>query len=541
LKIRYKLVAFGSKSITEKGGEVKKNFRSVLERGLPDPDNGSGEGNRETLNLRTGETFNALDGAPKEQGGRLRALVASEGDLFAEYDDYVSKNWALVTANLRLSDFPARQWDSATAQEIVEALKEPTVIQHVENFGATLYLLPENFVPLTLAFETREGSRGLLQITKFEDSPRSLKIRYKLLGKNSDDGAALKPIPPRAAELLKETESLYRMRNSSNPNAEKEFLERLAALTREMDSVLAGTVAEPLLKEQKAETLKLQKAQQTKDEAKVKEATARLKSLGKQIVALIDPSLEMVNGKNVSKSPNSPPENEFVMTHRAKLGQALLDASRDFAEEHQWKHNGERGGTTNGILSVTIEAIDLNGKRVAFQDAQQADGTCRFTVKVEDGSEFSAERIGTAIARRLKLRAGWEESFPQNEKANLQFSAPKLSPEQRAALMTEAQQAFSKFVRSDLKTRGENIPEEFWGPITKSLKPIRVVDDRANIKIVLSDDDIETGLYINLPISSFAPNKADFLEFIPLSQPDDHVFGQIYFYALQKAKERQSR
>jgi hypothetical protein len=113
----------------------------------------------------------------------LALRTASEGDLVAEYDDFISGTWALVTAGLKLSDFPNRQWDTATSAELNEALEEPTAMRHVEHSGAVLYVLPENFLPLTLAFEARDGARGLFQVTEIVHEPRSVKVRYKLLDK----------------------------------------------------------------------------------------------------------------------------------------------------------------------------------------------------------------------------------------------------------------------------------------------------------------------------------------------------------------------
>ncbi len=160
------------------------SLTTAVERVLNDPDNGSGERNRETLNLRTGEQLSALDEAPKDRGGRLRALLSSKGDLFAEYDNFVAKRWALTTAGLMLSDFPTRQWDKATSADVNEALEEPSALQRVEHSGATLYLLPDGLLPLTLAFKTQTGERGLLQVTALHDNPRAITIRYKLVRNN---------------------------------------------------------------------------------------------------------------------------------------------------------------------------------------------------------------------------------------------------------------------------------------------------------------------------------------------------------------------
>jgi hypothetical protein len=168
-------------------------FGPVLERVLLDPDSWGGRSNHETLRLRAGELSSVLDGVAKESGGRLRALTASDGDLFAEYDDYVGKRWALVTAGLKLCDLAPRQWETATVAEVQQALETPLVIPHVEHYGAILYLLPEGLSPMTFGFRTRQGDCGLLQITGFTDNPRSVKLRYKLVTAAESDAGASQP------------------------------------------------------------------------------------------------------------------------------------------------------------------------------------------------------------------------------------------------------------------------------------------------------------------------------------------------------------
>lgn len=116
----------------------------------------------------------------------------------------------------------------------------------------------------------------------------------------------------------------------------------------------------------------------------------------------------------------------------------------------------------------------------------------------------------------------------QSEKTTI----PALSQEQQIALLKDAQGTFSRFVRGDPKTRGDTIPEELWGPAIRNLKPLRVMDDRVNIKIVLSETaEAETGLYINLPISSYFPDPGKFAELRPL---DGETFGGVYQYKLLK-------
>ena len=116
------------------------------------------------------------------------------------------------------------------------------------------------------------------------------------------------------------------------------------------------------------------------------------------------------------------------------------------------------------------------------------------------------------------------------------LAVPTLSSRTRAAITKEAQETFGRFVRGDPTKRGTNIPASMWGDTIKNLKPVRVVDDRVNIKIVTAEtDDIDPGFYVNLPISSYAPQQSDFLEFVLLNEPRDILFGGIYrFKALKK-------
>ena len=55
--------------------------------------------------------------------------------------------------------------------------------------------------PLTFAFKTAKGTRGLLQITGFSNDPREVKVRYKLV-QPAVKPTALKPLAPKAAERV---------------------------------------------------------------------------------------------------------------------------------------------------------------------------------------------------------------------------------------------------------------------------------------------------------------------------------------------------
>lgn len=108
---------------------------------------------------------------------------------------------------------------------------------------------------------------------------------------------------------------------------------------------------------------------------------------------------------------------------------------------------------------------------------------------------------------------------------------PDLTDEQRLTLVREASAAFREHVKGDPKDRSNEIPSRFWGPTISSLKPLRVVDDRVNIKIVIADKSgVEAGFYVNQTISSFAPRHDYFLEHVSLPHSTDETFGSLYRY-----------
>jgi hypothetical protein len=71
----------------------------------------------------------------------------------------------------------AEFWDAGNAGAVHDLLAQTHPLGHV-------VLMPadesESLLPATYLFKTREGGRGLLQITGFTENPRGVKIRYKL-------------------------------------------------------------------------------------------------------------------------------------------------------------------------------------------------------------------------------------------------------------------------------------------------------------------------------------------------------------------------
>jgi hypothetical protein len=116
-------------------------------------------------------------------------------------------------------------------------------------------------------------------------------------------------------------------------------------------------------------------------------------------------------------------------------------------------------------------------------------------------------------------------------------NVPSLSSADREAIITAANQAVHKHMTSapDQK-RGMEIPRSLWGKAIEQLQPLRVLNDRVNVFIVMREDRIsEEGLYVSVPISSYAPGHDErFLMFKDLTQPGDKAFGHIYECKMKK-------
>ncbi len=194
----------------------KPSFSVEVGRVLLDPDEAP---ENETLTLNSGELTSVVQGTESDGGQRLIRLLSSAGDFYADFDNHVSGRWSLISQGLKLSDLTPVQWDTATPATIVAALAAPTAIQHVSpkelQSRATLYVLPEGLLPLTFAFQTRHGERGILQITGFTDNPRGVKIRYKLVRDlETEDGVNA---PPFVAQYNGGSVELFALASTNGP------------------------------------------------------------------------------------------------------------------------------------------------------------------------------------------------------------------------------------------------------------------------------------------------------------------------------------
>ena len=195
------------------------------------------------------------------------------------------------------------------------------------------------------------------------------------------------------------------------------------------------------------------------------------------------------------------------------------------------------------------EVIGTNGTLPEFVKAQTVGEHLEWT-PTDLPSEINdlRNRSSFLFRARIDLDVVVDDSIIQL--ADLQFpfntpvhddrlAVPSISSKTRASLTKDAQATFSRFVRGDPSKRGDTIPASMWGDTIKQLKPLRVINDRVNIKIVTAEtEDIEAGFYVNLPISSYAPQQSDFIEFVLLNQPTDVIFGGLYrFKAIKKSAQ----
>lgn len=388
-------------------------FGPVIERVLPDPDNRAGKGNDETLRLRTGQLSSILDEAPREGGGRPRALVASEGDLYAEYDDYVGRRWALITHGLKLSDLTPSQWENASTSDLIAVLNIPTAVEHVEVTGATLYVLPDGLLPITFAFETRDGARGLLQVTGFTDNPRGVKLRYKL-APAATTRAALKPIPPKALELVAEWKaflaSVHTMTNISEQAARDQAANAWEVRIGEQ---LKGTVAEPVWQQFNAQIAEWKEAIQAQDAAGAWAASRQVEALGAELA-------RMLGLPETASGPTPSPAAGFQFRWVAREGDTnsladLLSCRQGRGPEQKLRVLREVVLSGDDVESAGFTQLGTDQKELAVVLTLEASGKfAEATAKnvgrqlaiVWNGRVISAPIVQTAITSRNANIAG---------------------------------------------------------------------------------------------------------------------------------------
>ncbi len=116
----------------------------------------------------------------------------------------------------------------------------------VREVAGNLYYELIQHEPLTFAFQTRKGDLGILQIIRYTEEPRGMRIRYKLVQPAKPE--KLQPIPPEAVGAIDSVHNAFHSIVKAHKQRDYEAL--LAAYTKaeakitESRSIMKGTAAE---------------------------------------------------------------------------------------------------------------------------------------------------------------------------------------------------------------------------------------------------------------------------------------------------------
>jgi hypothetical protein len=93
----------------------------------------------------------------------------------------LAERMMMTTAALGLEAVDHDAWGSLTAAQAKAAIEKIQLTSVINAESLSREKLPKNYL-----FKTRAGGAGILQILGFTESPRSVKLRYKLVqsGKN---------------------------------------------------------------------------------------------------------------------------------------------------------------------------------------------------------------------------------------------------------------------------------------------------------------------------------------------------------------------
>jgi hypothetical protein len=150
------------------------------------------------------------------------------------------------------------------------------------------------------------------------------------------------------------------------------------------------------------------------------------------------------------------------------------------------------------------------------------------------GAEGDEVIIPVLVCLASSLTAGPAQGPPG-------VAVPALTQAEQEAVVEAANRAIARHLKGEKdKAAPNDVPAALWGDAITRLKPIRVRDDRVNVAIVLSEaGGVEEGLYVSVPISSYAPQAADFAVLERLGDGAKPTFGYLYQYRLApKGKKR---
>jgi RND family efflux transporter MFP subunit len=181
---------------SEKPKEPSLQFGPVIERVVNARSEGKGS---DAIDLAGGKLVDLpkdFDKRPTDKQGKWCAennvdLFVDGARMPAAKEGYpaVLSACELAPEGLKLAAVVNERWDSLTDENLHSALTSITPGEAVGVFmpvaelherGGTTYYDIQSALPATFAFQTRKGDLGLLQVLRYTEEPRGMRIRYKL-------------------------------------------------------------------------------------------------------------------------------------------------------------------------------------------------------------------------------------------------------------------------------------------------------------------------------------------------------------------------
>lgn len=135
--------------------------------------NDDGTGRDFFLDFETGRTFTPPKGLDFNSPASLQWVRTNGIDAVGETSTSVR---GLVGVEMTAMPVPAQRWAGIEAKDLLDN----AVLNH-SAAGSHTILSAKGKLPETYIFKTREGARGILQITGFRQEPRGVQIRYRLV------------------------------------------------------------------------------------------------------------------------------------------------------------------------------------------------------------------------------------------------------------------------------------------------------------------------------------------------------------------------
>jgi len=171
-------------SVRSVGQGAELSWGPIIERVVRD----DGEAQDFFINLDTGELHSPpADLDPQDMAAVQQWIARSGIDAMGETGTSVR---GLVGFEMMVRPFPKQRWENAAPAEVYQ-----DVSLQGGSAGSHTFLSAKGDLPETFIFRTREGARGILQITEFTEEPRGVKIRYKLLQNVAQD-TPVPRVPP---------------------------------------------------------------------------------------------------------------------------------------------------------------------------------------------------------------------------------------------------------------------------------------------------------------------------------------------------------